>query len=75
MESAWGRWSSHALPGQTSLSQRASMKTAFMSGAALLLWMVLEAGDEQERVVTDLGEELTTFVSILQTRVTGETRQ
>jgi hypothetical protein len=47
------------------------MKTAFMCGAAVLLGQVLGAGDDQEQVVRDLGDEVAEFMTILQQRVPG----
>ncbi len=63
---AWRDWSQAAIPPGASLQQRVSMKTAFYSGAATILGMVLRAPEEeQSQLCADIGEELTEFSSTL----------
>ena len=67
LESAWLDWSAAALPPQAPLAQRASMRTAFMCGAACLLSGMTEC-DTPEKFdahVAAATEELVQFMAVL----------
>lgn len=62
LESAWLAWAAAAIPPEALVSQRIAMRTAFYSGAATLLSIVLDAPDTDEEVVPRLHRELHDFV-------------
>jgi hypothetical protein len=78
MEQLWASWATAALPSSASLQQRASMKTAFMSGAATMLGQILSSGQiprdsDVGQSCERLGGQLAEFMRIIQSGI--EVRQ
>jgi hypothetical protein len=67
LEDAWGRWAAAAIPPGALISQRMALRTAFYSGAATLLAILMEAPDDaEEQTAARLHAELHQFVQGLQ---------
>ena len=68
LEKAWAEWSAVALPQHAPLQQRASMRTAFMCGAACVLSAVMRENSSEEETqeyIKSVSRELLQFMAVL----------